>query len=253
MNILREIRKAKEKNMAVRIMIILVFCVIFLVNTYAWFSTQKDVKFHGLEGVTTAWDVSYYVNSDENEILDKETSFTIEELYPGMPSREDLVNVYNIGKASTAITYKVISVKVFGQEVLGELNISTEPITTTNENGDEVVTYKTTIFSADDIYPFEVYYIYDKTKLIGQYEEGGEYENSAHGTVKFYVNWTYKGNGTDDENLAKDVLDTKFGKDAYAYYQDEANDPTKAIEVKVDIKSSMIHPDDDPDYPYSRN
>ena len=37
-------------------------------------------------------------------------------------------------------------------------------------------------------------------------------------------------------------LDTKFGKEAYAYYQDSANDPSKAVEVQVKITSSRIHP-----------
>ena len=38
-------------------------------------------------------------------------------------------------------------------------------------------------------------------------------------------------------------LDTKFGKNAYNYYQNEQNDKNKAIEIVVKITSSMIHPD----------
>lgn len=250
MNILREVRRGSNKSMPVRIILLVSFCVIFVVTTYAWFSTQKDVKFQGLTGYTTEWDVSYYVK--ENEILDKTTVFTIEQLYPGMPPREDIVNIYNLGKASSVINYELVSVKVFGQEVLSELSTPTQIITETDENGVETVTYKIDIFKGDTVYPFSISYTYDKLKLIGQYEEGGQYEDSAQGTMKFNVNWTYEGDGTDVENLAKDVLDTKFGKDAYAYYQDEDSDPSKAIEVKVRITSKMVHPDDDPDYPYER-
>ena len=47
-------------------------------------------------------------------------------------------------------------------------------------------------------------------------------------------------NNAEDENLAKDVLDTKFGKDAYKYYQDGENDSSKAIEIVVKITTSMI-------------
>ena len=253
MNILREFRRVNKRSMPLRIILLLGFCVIFIVTTYAWFSTQKNVKFQGLEADTTAWDISYYINSDENEILDKTAVFTIEQLYPGMPEREDLVHIYNMGKASTEIQYEVISLKVFGKEVLSQLDIATETITETDEDGVETVTYKTPIFSGDTVYPFEINYTYDKTKLIGQYEEGGEYEDSAQAAFKFHVNWTYEGNGTATENLAKDVLDTQFGKNAYAYYQDEANDPSKAIEIKVRITSTMIHPDDDQDYPYDSN
>ena len=41
----------------------------------------------------------------------------------------------------------------------------------------------------------------------------------------------------------KDKLDTQVGKDAYEYYQNVLNDPSKAIEIKVKITSNFIHPD----------
>lgn len=259
MNILREVRRASNKSMPIRILLLSTFCVIFVVTTYAWFSTQRNIELGGLKGYTTAWDVSYYVNSDENQILDETAVFTIDEMYPGMPNREDIVHVYNIGKASTNITYELISVKVFGQEVLtnDENGEQVLEVHKTDENGEEVIETvpvtingKTTnVFSGDTEYPFNVSFTYDKNKLIGQYEEGGEYEASAHAVVRFNTSWAYEGTGTDVEKLARDVLDTKFGKAAYKYYQN--NETTSAIEVKVKITSSMIHPKDDPDYPYN--
>ena len=50
MNVLREVRRFKHKSMPLRIISILMFCVISIVTTYAWFSSQKDVKLGGLEG-----------------------------------------------------------------------------------------------------------------------------------------------------------------------------------------------------------
>ena len=257
MNILREVRRVNNKSMPVRIILLLTFCVIFVVTTYAWFSTQRDVNLVGLPGYTTAWDVAYYVNSDEDKILDQTVEFNIDQLYPGMTVPPNYVHIYNIGQASTNITYELISVKVLGQEILTEdengklvLNVygtnddgeeevvATVPVTTTDDG-------KTTnVFSEDTNYPFKVSFTYDKTKLIGQYEEGGEYESSAHAVLQFNASWEYDG------DLTKDILDTKFGQAAYEYYQDEENDETKAIEVKVKITSSMIHPSEDADYPY---
>lgn len=240
MNILREYRRVKKKSMATRISLIFTFSVILIINTYAWFSTNSLVNFGGLHVETTPWDVSYYINEDENQILDEIAILTIDELYPGMPQREDIVHIYNLGTASTRIEYELISVKVFGQEVLGQLRTDNKLITSGNT---------TTIFSGDteiseDIqqYPFEVSYTYDKDYLKGQYVDDTTTPN-AHAIFKFNVKWTYDiPEGTEDENIAKDALDTQFGKEAYAYYQDEANDPTKAIEIKVKITSSMIHP-----------
>ena len=231
MNILREVRRINKKSMPLRIILLLTFSVIFIVTTYAWFSTQKDVKYKGLSGDVTSWDVSYYVNSDTDEILDEIAVFTIDELYPGMPDYQDVVHIYNIGEASTAITYDVVSVKIFGEEVIDSITIQ--------KQGNTVK-----IFSADTQYPFYLNYTYDKTKLIGQYEVGGTYENSAKATCTFNGGWEFGGDET------KNSLDTQFGKGAYEFYQNPANDKSKAIEVKVRIKSSMIHPSEDPDFPY---
>lgn len=239
MNILREVRRVKQKSVPARIILLLSFCVIFIVTTYAWFSSQKNVTLGGLEGDVTSWDVSYYVNSDKNEILNQTAILEISELYPGMPNREDIIHIYNMGKASSNIRYELISVKLFGEEILDELDIKVDSATNT-----------TTIFSGDTNYPFVISYTYDKTKLIGQYEKNGEYATSAQATFKYNVSWTYEGNGTDAQNLAKDELDTQFGKDAYTYYQKEGSDPSKAIEIKVKITSSMVHPSVDEDYPY---
>lgn len=248
MNILREVRRVKEKSIWARIGLILTFSVILIINTYAWFSTQRNIHLGGLVGDVTAWDVFYYVNSDKNEILDQTATFTIDELYPGMPDRQDVVHIHNMGEASTNIKYELISVKVFGQEVLSELEIDQNTSTVT-------------IFSKDKGYPFNITYTYDRTKLIGTYVEDDEStpdvvesNPTASATFKLNVNWAYEVNDDPttegiNESEAKDVLDTKFGKDAYAYYQKEDSDPTKAIEINVKITSSMIHPDDDPDYP----
>ena len=231
MNILREVRRANNKSMPVRIILLLSFSVIFIVTTYAWFSAQKDVKFGGLEGEVTSWDVSYYINEEENQTLDTIETFTIDQLYPGMPQREDFVHIYNIGEASTDINYQLVSVKVFGQEVVNQLDIGVDGNTRY-------------IFSGDTNYPFTISYSYDKDYLKNKYVDD-ETTPQSKATFKFTVDWQYEGEGTDAENLAKDILDTQFGKDAYAYYQDEANDPAKAIEIQVRITSSMIHPSKD--------
>lgn len=237
MNILREIRRVNKKSMPIRIILLLSFSVIFIVTTYAWFSAQKDIRLNGLEGAVTSWDVAYFVNNDENQILDEVATFSIDELYPGMPNREDIVHIYNIGQASTDIKYELISVKVFGNEVLNTLQTSGEIQTDTTTN-------TTNIFSKDTSYPFNVSYTYDKDYLNGKYaEEDLVTSQTAHAMLKFHVNWAYDvQNGTEAQNTAKDILDTKFGKEAYTYYKDANNDHTKAIEIKVKITSSMIHP-----------
>lgn len=228
MNILREFRRIKKKSMTTRIVLIAIFSVILIVNTYAWFNTNKDVQINGLEGSVTSWDVAYYV--DDEEILDQDVTFTIDELYPGMPNREDVVHIYNIGTTSSSINYDLISVKVFGQEILPELQAN---------NGIQTSGNTVTLFADDTAYPFCISYTYDKTRLDGKYVDD-ETTPSAVGTFKLNANWVYEGTGTDTEKEARDLLDTKFGKDAYSYYQNEENDPAKAIEIQVSITSKIL-------------
>ena len=230
MNILREFRRVKTKSMTVRISLLLIFSVILIVNTYAWFSIQKDVNLGGLEGNVTSWDVSYFVNEDTNEILDQTAVFTIDELYPGMPVREDIVHIYNRGTTGTTIKYELLSVKVFGQEVLDKLK--------EDPNGIKTEGNTTNIFANKEEYPFNISYTYDKNTLVGQYVDDITTPNAA-ATFKFNVNWEYEEGDTEEEIKARDLLDTKFGKDAYSYYQNEENNPTKAVEIYVKITSSM--------------
>ena len=233
MNILREIRRIKKRSVPARILLIMIFSVILIINTFAWFNANEPVNMSGLEANITPWDVRYYV--DDKEMLDESVTFTIDELYPGMPDREDIVRIYNMSTTSTSIKYELTSVKVFGQEVLDQLKENNMIQT----DGNTVH-----IFADDTEYPFDISYTYDKTRLDGEYKDD-ETTPNAGATFKYQASWEYQGNGTEDENLAKDILDTKFGKGAYEYYQDEANDPSKAIEITVKITSSMIHPNAD--------
>ena len=228
MNILRELRRAKKRSMTTRIILISIFSVILIVNTYAWFSSSKNVTINGLEGQITSWDVAYYV--DGKEILDQDVAFTIDELYPGMPNREDVVHIYNLGKTSTKIKYEIKSIKVYGKEVLDQIQA---------EGGIQTSGNTTNLFADDTKYPFNISYTYDRARLDGEYVDDESTPN-AGATFKFNASWIYEGTGTADENEAKDILDTKFGKDAYSYYQNEANDKTKAIEIIVKITSEIL-------------
>ena len=233
MNILREFRRVKKRSVQARILLISIFSVILIINTYAWFSANEPVNMNGLEADVTPWDVRYYV--DDEEVLDENVTFTIDELYPGMPNREDTVRILNMSTTSTSIQYELTSVKVFGQEVLEQLQ----------ENGVIQTDGNTVnIFADDTQYPFHISYTYDKTRLDGEYVHDTTTPCAA-ATFQFHASWEYQGTGTEEENLARDILDTQFGKDAYAYYQDENNDPSKAIEITVKITSSMIHPNAD--------
>ena len=231
MNILREFRRATKRSIATRIRLVLLFSVILIVNTYAWFSAEKEIKISGLEGDVTPWDVAYYV--DDKEILDGEAKFIIDELYPGMPEREEVANIYNIAKTGTIITYELKSVKIFGEEVLDDLKTNGSIVTEGNT---------THIFSNDSEYPFNISYTFDKDRLSGAYVSD-EATPNAHATFKYNLNWSFEAGSTDAEKVQRDTIDTVFGKNAYKFYQNPENNTNKAIEIYVKITSSMNRDD----------
>lgn len=251
MNILREVRRFNQKSMPLRIISILVFSVILIVTTYAWFSTQKDVKALGLRGNVTSWDVSYYINHETSEIIDHTATFVVEDFFPGMEETTDVVHIYNIGESSSNVKCELESVKLFGEEILTKnaqgkqvLNVYTE-----DAEGNKVLSRQvevatqgntTTVFAGDTAFPFKMSYTLEKDYLNGQYDPYDEVTSeSAYATVILNVDWDYE---SQNESQDRDVLDTQFAKNAYAYYQQAGTDISKAIEVKVKIISSMIHP-----------
>ena len=234
MNLLREVRRVKQKSLPVRILSLFVFAIMLIISTFAWFASDQDVRLKGLEGDVTSWDVAYYVKN-EDKTLDKTTVFVVDEFYPGMPQRIDNVHIYNIGEASTRIEYEIVSIKIFGTELCETLKTN-EKIQTTEKDGITTIM----IFSGDEEYPFTVSFSYDKTYLNGKYQDLNSTPNAA-AKAEFKVNWAFGEAGRDDEISAKDLLDTYFGKEAYEYYQD-GNNVNSAMEIQVRITSSMIHP-----------
>ena len=97
----------------------------------------------------------------------------------------------------------------------------------------------TSILADKTKYPFNITYTADRLRLDGVYVDNTTTPNAA-ATIKFNANWTYEEGNNDAEKLAKDMLDTEFGKNAYEFYQNSDNDSKKAIEIMVRITSSML-------------
>lgn len=239
MNILRELRKTGKRSIAVRVKLVLMFSIVLITNTYAWWNINKKVNLGNLEAEVESWDVAYVVN--DKEVLDETVSFTVNEVYPGMPDYEDYVHIYNMGSGDTKIEFEIEAIKIFGQDVLEELKQNNE----IKEEGNDV-----TLFVNDTSYPFCIKYTFDKNTLEGEYENGeykngefidkkdnnGKYgyetNNKSVATLSFNINWEY--------DAGKDDLDTQMGKKAYEYYKNAEDNDGKAIEVNVKITSQKM-------------
>lgn len=240
MNVFREVRKARKKSLAFRIRIILIFGIILIANTYAWFSINKKIELSQIELETNAWDVAYVING--TEVLSEDIKFDLENIYPGTDYKNDFTHVYNSTEFNSKIKIEITRINIFAEEInINELIRNGRIIVT--ENGKCIK-----IFEGDEEYPFVITCQLDKTELSGKYQYGeyinGKYvdkkdeigkfgyENNSESvaTLNIGLEWKYNGN--------KDEMDTEIGKKAYEYYKTVENeDEITAIKIEIKLNS----------------
>lgn len=229
MNILRELRKFKRKSVITKLQVLLVFAIMLVASTYAWW-LSPEIWLTNLKASVESWDVEYVLEEVPDTPLEKEITISVDEFKPGMADFEKAINVRNLGTKSSSITCELTSIKLFGVEVLNELKTNNE----IKLQGDNVI-----LFANEAKYPFEIFYKCEKSTISGQYVDDTTTPDSV-ARIAFYASWEYeKGSNEDDE------LDTSFGQKAYDYYNDSTsayNDPTSKIEalqftVKITTKA----------------
>lgn len=160
-------------------------------------------------------------NGDQNE----DFVFAVEQIYPGMEDAVQVINAKNNGEAEANLSCEVTSIKILDQTyTVGDLY---------EEDG---VTKEIT---SDDLlnrllneYPFKIQIylndiLYDGKETIMQTGDST--------TIKFMVLWDYEKGDTEDDIELNDEIDTKWGNDAYNYYQNGGS--KYCIEVKIHIEA----------------
>ena len=205
MNILREIRRISQKSKRKRIILIVLLCVTLLSSSYAWFAATKTTTLNGLSGQVNSWDVAYVIS--DTEVIDKEVSFDLSTIYPTMPTYEQNLHIYNLGEKGANIKLEIISVKLFGEEILDSLK---EKLEITNKDN-KIIIFDDLSNSSE--YPFKTQIEYDKLFIYDKYE---------------YISYDENGN----------FIDAKDPNGKYGY---ETNNRSVAtIRVKVRVTSSHI-------------
>ena len=109
MNILRELRKFKKKSVLVKLQILLLFCIMLIAATYAWWTIPTS-EIGNVKGTINTWEIEYSI--EENEILDEEVVISVDNFQPGMMDFSKTISVRNFGTKGTKITYELKSVKL---------------------------------------------------------------------------------------------------------------------------------------------
>lgn len=207
----REERR-RRRRLKLRTLFMLSLTLIF--NTYAWFLYVTTVSTN-MQVHVDAWSVNFEV---DNQIIDKEFIFEIDQAYPGMATIEKSVSITNSGEKDAVLDYKVSILRILDQIYIVKDELSEEE--KANLDGTEIeVTSEEILRMMNEDFPFKISINYSDTELgIGE---------SA--TVDMSFSWAY--------DSGNDELDTQYGIDSYKYYQENAGQP--AIQAKIKITAEQ--------------
>lgn len=207
----REERR-RRRRLKLRTLFMLSLTLIF--NTYAWFLYVTTVSTN-MQVHVDAWSVNFEV---DDQIIDEEFIFEIDQAYPGMADVEKSVNITNSGEKDAVLNYKVSMLRILDQVYVVPEELSEED--KANLDGTEIeVTSDEILRMLNEDFPFKITIDYSDTELgIGE-----------SGTVDMKFTWEY--------DSGNDELDTQYGVDSYRYYQDNAGEP--AIQAKIKITAEQ--------------
>lgn len=205
-------RKREERRrlrrLKIRTLFMLSFTLIF--NAYAWFLYVSTVSTNMTVHVE-AWSVDFTV---DNEAVEKELLFDVEEAYPGMQDVNKTVSITNSGEKLADIKYKISRISIFDTEYIVEKELTSEEKEQLTGNETKVTEEELVAMLAND-FPFKL--IITSTK--------DELDTGQMASVTINFSWDYEG--------GDDSLDTKYGVDSYNYYQE--NDGKAPITAKIKI------------------
>ena len=226
MNILRELRKFKTKSAITKIRILVLLAVLLIASAYAWFFTHPVANISNIKAKVVEWDVEYSV--DDSTIKEQNITIPIEEFYPGVGEIEKNIMIKNATNTPTDITYTLLSVRLFGQEILDELE-SDGNIT---EAG-----FTKNLFATEE-YPFNASYTYNTDRITGKFVDEVT-TPEAFAKLSVFASWDYEREGATKNLAENDKLDTYFGEEAYEYYKNsELSSLYKPLEITIKIYSS---------------
>jgi len=170
----------------------------FIFTTLAWFA------FSGLSKVSTDMDVkAWYIQLSKNgEPTSNNITITVPQLYPGMNTVEEIINLQNLGDSIAQVKYEIVSARILDENV-HERVVDGEKITSSEL--EDVLSHE---------YPFHINITVGKNYLLT-----GEDQTD----FKVSVSWPLD-SGDDD-------FDTEWGNKAYDF---QKNSSFSAI--KIDIK-----------------
>ncbi len=222
----RIIGRKKRIKRELKIKTVLAVILALLVNTYAWFIyisvVTTKVNIH-----VKSWDFELSV-ADQSQNFD----FTVEQVYPGMPSAKKEIIAKNNGETEAVLTCEINKIRIFDEEIVANQEYEME-------DGSRVTyTPKELLEKLLTDYPFKVkIFVNDQ-----QYNPEQEYPltNGELANVYLQVDWDFETGEVAENGIADgDEKDTYYGQKSYEFMQDPANEGKYSMVVELVIKATQ--------------
>ena len=196
---LLDILKIMFKRVRIRTLIFLV--ITSSATSFAWFIYNTKVT-TGITAHIESWNI-LFTNSD-NEVS-QYINLTIPNLYPGMDTYMDTIDIANLGERSATVDYEVLSVRLLNTTYTAEGNITSDDLID--------------MLATD--YPFHIVFSLANSTI-----------DASHGTTTFTLTttWPYES--------GNDTADTYWGNLAYSYLDTNPGSPCVAITVRISAYQS---------------
>ncbi len=178
-----------------RLNLIIVIAVLLSFNSFAWFiySTQVSTS---ISTRVRAWRVDFEHGEEE---VSEYVNFELDDLYPGMPDYDNVVNILNFGETEVHIQFEIIYVRILDEEY-----------------SEEHYTQQELIDMLADDFPFEITFLLTEEIIP---PEMGESD------FEFSVVWPFE-SGDDEE-------DTYWGSKSYDFHEENPEDSGVVIDIKI--------------------
>ena len=186
----------------IKLSTLLMLIITFSSSTFAWFVYATKVE-SGITAHVRAWNVSFEVGDEE---IVETINFNVTDIYPGMTTYTDSVQVTNAGETAASLSYDISSYTILGTkyEVDSAGTLTSDSLKQSLLND----------------YPFKI-----SVSL-------SNYTISPGGVENFTINVVWPFDSGDDE------ADTLWGNRAYTYHNDNPDMPSISIELKISAVQS---------------
>ena len=200
--------KARYKRYLKVYMIPIIFIATsFIFTTFAWFA------YSGLRKVSTEVDVkAWYIElSKSGDVVTNDIVITLDDVYPGMETVDEIVNIENKGDSDAKLSYKIVSARILDSSISGDALENNQFLSDTLSHE----------------YPFHVNIDLSKNFI----KSGGDTS-----TFEVSVSWPL--------DSGNDSIDSLWGMNAYNFQQSEqgkvVDNPNYEVRPAVQIVISIV-------------